>query len=69
MALKEDYDNAEYFQVKDGKAPFLVDSQKLDHEFWELLSRVASGESESFDIVNRVQMAINLFRIGGQDSR
>lgn len=54
--------NSEYVEIEDGKAPFLIATQKLDQELWELFSQITEKKAESFDIVNRIQLGINLFR-------
>ena len=38
MVHEEDLENAEYIKVEDGKAPFLLATQKLDRELWEFLT-------------------------------
>lgn len=52
----------DYIQLESGKAPFLIATQKLDMELWQFFNNVLSGNAVNFDIVNRIQMGINLFK-------
>ena len=59
---EEDLGNADHVMVEDGLAPFLISFQTLGMEFYEFLFQANNNDIDHFDLINRIQMAINLFR-------
>lgn len=59
---QDQLENTDNLKVPKNTAQFLVASEKLDTEYFEFMSLEEKSRVVNFDLPNRVQMAINLFK-------